>query len=389
MASIVLFLAMAAYIGLYIAQASRERVQTSPAVTTTVTDSGEAAGVIVREEIVLSTARDYVYVEAGDGERISAGSVAARGMDSQEALDAAGRVRELTKEIARVRTLLGGVSTASGLTERDAAIRASIYDLSRCSATGDLSALSSAGASLSTLLFSSSASVTAADLAALEDELKSVSGSAFAGSAVITAPDSGLFTTEVDGLEGLTPQALEGITPSGVEELTYGRVQVPDSVFGKLVTGYRWYYACVMESQAADKLSAGSYAYLSLGRRYGGDIQARVDYVSESEGGRRAVVFSSLRSLGETLASRELSAQVIFNQYTGLRVPVKALHVTADGETYVYVITAQRVEKKLVEILTRADDYYLVEAGDAADSLREGNEVVVGGRQVTEGMYVG
>ena len=43
----------------------------------------------------------------------------------------------------------------------------------------------------------------------------------------------------------------------------------------------------------------------------------------------------------------------------------------------------------LIEILTRADDYYLVEAGDAADSLREGNEVVVGGRQVTEGMYVG
>ncbi|NCC68725.1 MAG: hypothetical protein EOM14_11140, partial [Clostridia bacterium] len=144
MAAVVLFLAMAVYFGVYVWQSTREALVTSPAVKTTVTETAEITGIAIREETVISSDRAYVFISADDGKEISRGAVIASAMDSESAMERAGRRRELENEISYIETMLSGITSADDLTERDDAIRSAVLSLSECVATGDLSDLDGA-----------------------------------------------------------------------------------------------------------------------------------------------------------------------------------------------------------------------------------------------------
>ena len=47
-----------------------------------------------------------------------------------------------------------------------------------------------------------------------------------------------------------------------------------------------------------------------------------------------------------------------------------------------------QVEKKTVDLLYEGDGYYIISPGNRPDSLRAGNEVVVSGRNVHDGMVL-
>ena len=99
------------------------------------------------------------------------------------------------------------------------------------------------------------------------------------------------------------------------------------------------------------------------------------------------MLFRSCRTaLAETLTLREMTAEIVYDQVSGLRVPAKAVHVDEEGRTFVYVISSLQIEKKPVEILTDAGDYYIVEAQSDVNALRAGNEIVVSGKNIKAGM---
>ena len=100
------------------------------------------------------------------------------------------------------------------------------------------------------------------------------------------------------------------------------------------------------------------------------------------------MVFSTERALDDTLNMRVAAANIVFSEEDGLRVPLKAVHVDKDGKTFVYCLTAQQVEKKYVSILSTEKDYYLVSIDADADALREGNTVVVSGKDIYEGRVI-
>jgi hypothetical protein len=54
----------------------------------------------------------------------------------------------------------------------------------------------------------------------------------------------------------------------------------------------------------------------------------------------------------------------------------------------VYVITAERMEMKRVEILYQSDDYVILARGTGKDALRAGNEVIVDGKGLKDGRAI-
>jgi hypothetical protein len=387
-AAVVLFLAMAVYFGVYVWQSTREALVTSPAVKTTVAESADITGIAVREETVLSSDRAYVFLRADDGKEIAKGAVIASAMDSESAMERAGRRRELENEIGYIETMLSGITSADDLTERNAVVRSAVLALSACVATGDLTELDGACVKLSSLIFSESASVSEADLDALKLELSSIENTTYSDSEDITAPESGLFTTILDGYESLSPDMLTDISPVDIKGFLSGEGSVPSGAIGKLVTGFRWYFAGVMDAEAAGKLTEGDSVAVSFGRYYGDDIRMRVEQISTPSGGECAVVLSTLDALSGTLAMRAAEASILSSEFTGLRVPAKALHVDEDGKSFVYVVAANQVAVKYVETICQAGDYYLVSIETDADALREGTEIIVSGKAVYEGMIL-
>jgi hypothetical protein len=376
---------MAAYLGVYIFQSTQRTVQTSPAVKTTLTDTADLRGIAVRQEEVLLTGRSYVFVTADDGATVSRGEVLASAMDSEAAMERAGRKKELQSEISRMEALLTGLDTVGDLTERDSAVRKAVFSLAGCVSSGDLSDLPSAAASLSSLLMSGSGSASQAELDALKAELTSMQNNTYSDSEDIVSASSGVFTTVLDGWEGVEPLSLSDLTPSGLNALMEARQDVPQGAIGKVVTDFRWYFAVLMDKAPAGDLTVGDYVPVDLGRHYSENVTMRVESISSPQNGQCAVVLSTLKALSETLAMRLADAEMITHSYTGLRVPTKALHVDEDGRAYVFVAAGGLVDTRYVTTLYQSSDYYLVEVESHADALREGDEIIVRGKNVEEG----
>lgn len=387
--AVVLFAAAAIYLGAWLLRSTRESVVTAPVTRSSVSDSAQADGIAVREEQLLSADKQFVSVQAEDGREVSAGQTLATAMDSEASLQRMNHIAELKLEISSLETMLSGVTASSSdVTSRDADIRSAVLELSSSVARGEVSGVEGAALNLSALVFKTDAAADSeAKLTALKKELAGYSQSSIVGSDVLTAPDSGMFSESVDGYENVTPKMLENLTVSGLNKIMSAQTDVDVKVYGKLVTSYRWYFAAELDKSYAARLSVGKTVYLDFQRYTSEKIPAKVMGISAAEDGKCAVVFYTERALSDTLAMRKASAEIVFSEEDGLRVPLKSVHVDKDG-TYVYCITAQQVEKKYVDIVSTEDDYYLVAIGEDANALREGNTVVVSGKDIHEGKVI-
>ena len=385
--AILLFLAFAAYAGVYAYRALRDTTVTAEAVAADVTLGGLANGIVIREETVLTSAEKYIDVTARDGAKVAAGAPLATAMRSEAGLQRANRMHELELEISRVSAALEELDSAADLTTRDEALRSAVSVLAVSVARHELSGLDGSTLNLRSLLFSPDASgVSEAELRSLRRELESLRSSSSSDAEALTAACSGIFTTLVDGYEGLTPADLEGLTPETLSALTDAAADKPAGAYGKLVTSYRWYFAALMSEDDAARLTVGRTATLNFGRYYGTDIYARVLSISAPEDGSVAVVFRCDTALADTLAMRRVPANVVFEAYSGIRVPVKAVHSDpASGEAWVWTVTAMQLVRRPVEVLYTDEDFAIVADSAEADALRSGNTVVVSGRDLYEG----
>jgi hypothetical protein len=136
----------------------------------------------------------------------------------------------------------------------------------------------------------------------------------------------------------------------------------------------------------------GGSALLRFSGDFRQDVTMRVDHLSQAENEQVCAVFSTDRYLGQTTLLRFQSAELIFNSYSGLRIPKQALHMekytTTDEQTGevtehqmlgVYILIAGRAEFKQVNVVTESQDFYVVRSVNesAADALRSGDEVIV------------
>ena len=389
--AILLFLAFAAYMGVYAVRALRDTTVTAEAVAADVTLGGLANGIVIREETVLTSGEKYIDVTVRDGAKVAAGAALATAMRSESGLQRASRMHELELEISRMTAALDEMDSAEDLTTRDESLRTLVQELSGAVARHELSSLDASSLNLRSLLFSNSASgVSRSELRTLQRELDSLRSSSSSDATVLTAEQSGVFSTLIDGYESLSAADAEGLTPAKLNELTALTPDKPDGAYGKLVTSYRWLFAAVMSAEDAENLKVGRTATLNFGRYYGADIYARVLSISEPEDGSVAVVFRCDTALADTLAMRRVPANVVFETYDGIRVPAQAVQTDpASGESWVWTITAMQLERKRVELLYIDDDFAVLAHSAEPDALRSGNTVVVSGQDLYEGKIMG
>lgn len=388
--AVLLFLAFAAYLGSYAVRSLQTGTVTAEAIGADFDLSGVANGIVVREESVLSSQEAYVDVNFADGEKVAAGTLLATAVSSEQGLERANRIHTLELEISRVSTALRGLDSADSVASRETALTVAAQDLAAAVARHDVSTLDSAALNLGSLLLGvDSDLVSEARLEALQRELQSLRGSTTSDAVSITAEVSGTYSSVVDGYEWLTLADVEGASPSRLQELIQdGKQSYPDA-FGKLISSHRWYFAAVMTSVDAANLSVGRNAKLNFGRYYSADVTARVMSISPSEDGSVTVVFRCDTALSGTLAMRAVTANVIFGSYDGIRIPAQAVRADEETETtYVWCVTAMQLERKTIQIVYAADDFVIVQRESTPRALREGNIVVVSGKDLYEGKVI-
>lgn len=194
------------------------------------------------------------------------------------------------------------------------------------------------------------------------------------------AAGSALYYSRSDGLESLSPERLSGLDVPALEALLSQSPAPDDS--GRLVLDFGWYYAAFV---AADAPVPASGRCRVLFEGFDTPASAQILSLSPAQNGQRALVLRLTVGGDDYMSLRKCSAQIIFSEYSGLSLPEEAVHKDADGNTFVYTVTAGVVERKTVDILYTDGDGCIAAFSSAADALREGNRVIVSGKEIYEG----
>ena len=402
--------ALVIYFGFYVAKVFSEPYTTALAYTYTSNDSAEAVGILVRQETVLPAQTGIVDVTRSEGEKVGVGQSVAQVYRDSQAQNNQADLEALADQIQLLEYSSdgGGVDSAAKLDEN---ILQAVTALHAASGVGDYNQLEDQARTLkSTVLkrgYVYGNSLGAEELSQKLNDLKSqyaaLKQQTSSSTSSVRAPQSGVFSTLVDGYEtAVTPQTVFQLTPSSLSALLAGQGKESGGGVGKLITSTRWYFAAALPVSVAERLKEGSTATLRFSGDFDQDIDMRVDQIGEAEGDKSVVVFSTDRYLSQTTLLRQQTAELIFNSWSGLRIPKQALRMEkstyTDKETGqevqnnrlgVYALLGGRAEFKTVEVVTEGDDYYVVRSTtDESDALRAGDEVIVRATELYDGQLL-
>lgn len=376
----VLFLAVLGYICVYIYNATQNTYVTASAFSYTLEETVSAHGFVVRSESVMEEVNDATLPIVNEGEKVASGQAVAVEYAGRQALETASEIHELRLRIAQIEST-GGEDAV------DAASYDSVAELSRAVRGGDLSKLDEISLKIDTYIFTSKRA-QADELPELKARLE-ILESANAGVSMIRSEVSGVFSQAVDGYEHISPDMLDELRPSGLEEL-FAAPKSISAASAKIITGFKWYYAAIVDAAEALRLTPGKSITLQFSGSYHAQTEMKIESISRREQNACVVLFSSERGIHEVTRLRELNAEIVIRNVTGIRIPKEAMRLDDDGATYIYLQTGARAEKIIVEILSEFADGYLVRDGaDNGTPLRPGATIIVKANNLFDGKVVG
>lgn len=406
-----LLLCIVVYLGFYVVNSFSGGLTTVMAYTDSVDLGVEVAGLVVREEQVLTARVGSAMVDLSptDGERVAAGGVVATLYANSSALEAKHTLLALEAEIEQLEYALRSSPADSSRTESDLLAAIAVFHASACAE--NLDRLEQDTLRLRSLVlkwdYTRSGGSTQELQSVIDEKSAQLSGlraSLGAASTVVYAPCSGVFSSQADGLEEqLTPDLLEHITAGQLRALRAAPSTPPDGAIGKLITSSTWYYAALVPEEDAALLRTGRRYPLRFTHDYSEPISMKLERVSDAENGYCALVFSCRTALGDTTLLRRQSVNIITQQITGIRIPRSALRAlsrtrtdSATGQeeevivTGVYTVLSRQAKFIPVNVLYQGDDYFLVESSnpDSATRLRSGDEIIVYTAGITDGKVV-
>ena len=197
---------------------------------------------------------------------------------------------------------------------------------------------------------------------------------AVCGDQFILAPSAGIYLRETDGFEHLTESILADITPAALDGLLQAD-PASSSAQGKIISGNKWLFAALAETDCAALLQEGRTARLTIPSDSPIELTATVLRISPEENGRCAVVFRCIDHLQSTVRLRRLTATMNGSQTQGLRLPTQAV-CTDEAGSFVYRYTASKAEKIYVTILSEDNDFTIVSKDSSAHALHAGDRII-------------
>lgn len=403
---------IALYLGYYIFSALNEPYQTAQVYAYTASDSVTAEGLVVREALVLPAQSGILELTRGEGEKVGKGQQIALVYRDSQAQASQAHIEELELAIELLEDAISQSGDLESAARLDEDIIQSMVSLRASYALGDCTQLREQvlGVKSSVLKrgYTYGDGLTSADLSArlrqLKEERDLLTRQSARATTRVTAPTPGVFSALVDGYETrLTPDTVDQLTPTTLQELINSPAGEDSGAMGKLITSDTWYFAANLPETAARRLEEGDAASLRFSGELNRDVEMTVDRVGATEGGKTLVIFSSNRYLALTTLLRHQTAELIFESWSGLRIPKQALRLvdvsqeadhsgeaaSAASKTGVYVLVNGRTEFREADILYEGSDYYVVRPlGSGRKILRAGDAVITHGTGLQDGLLL-
>lgn len=335
-------------------------------------ESVEADALIVRDETIVEKGTTGVLKSfVAQDERVKAyaaiGAVLSGSADSQKIAE----LNEMNREIEILTRALGENSLLSlDESKIDSTLDTVIENLRYSAAKNDLSTAVGLCDSVRVLTQRkagvSQSGETSGELEALTARRDALMQSLGGSYKAIYAPVAGLYSSDMDGLEGvLTPQTITEMTPEQIDKYLDKDVTYNPEGLCKIINNYKWYIVFHLAEEECSELQNGksySVMFTDLGEAEKVGI---VKSIGEKDSqGRCAVTMQFDEHIDNFTTTRRTRVQVIKEKYSGIYIPRSAIRV--DSETQVQGVWVQNeveLEFRSIAEVYRDDDFVLVKAG--------------------------
>lgn len=370
----------------------------------TVLETVDAKMYIIRDETILTTASGGVTVPlAKNGERVSKGSTIAAIFASEGSAENYVESKSLEQKLGSYQKIDGQLKLANvDLNKLNGEINREFLSMADAAYSNDFSDLADAKLSFAEKLSRKQISLgkevdCSSQIAELQSEITALQSDA-TPSEIITAESAGYYVSEVDGYENvLTGADVESLTEDKLKETFKAeKTEPPEGAIGKIIDGYNWYIATVVETAKVSELSKGSSVDLIFGESEDETVKTYIHTVKSINVDESLIVFRC-NLMNEKLTSlRVVDGKIVVNEYTGLKVSRDAVRLDDEGNSGVYVRRGNIVNFRSLNILYSEDDFVIAvkpssESGiDLAHThLKLYDEVIISGKELKDGMVIG
>ncbi len=408
-------LSFAAFLAIYLSahffNSLEEPYQTTRVYSYTANDSVLAEGLVVRDALVLPAPSGILEVTRAEGEKVGKGQQIALVYRDSQAQASQAQIEELEMDITLLEEAISQSGDLESAARLDEDILQAVVDLRSSYAQRDYSQLREQVVGVKSSVLKRGytygeglpSAALSARLRQAKDELAVLTRQSAQATTRITAPVPGVFSNLVDGYESLlTPKSILQLTPTSLQELIDKPVGEDISSMGKLITSDTWYFAANLPQEAAERLREGDRASLRFTGDLNRDVTMTVEQLGTTEDGKTLAIFSSNRYLTSTTLLRSQTAELIFESWSGLRIPKEALHLVDEEQTDeetgqvsrirrmgVYALVNGRAEFHELSIITEGTDYYVVRpVGSGKKILRAGDDIIIAGAGLQDGLLL-
>lgn len=368
----------------------------------TVLETVDAEMYVIRDEIVLDTSVTGVIVPlAKNSERVSKGSTIAAAFPSEASAENYVKLQALSKKLDAYQKIDSQLKLANiDIDKLTDEIDSDFESMLNAAYNNDFSSLEEDKLSFSEKLsrrqisFGNDVDCTG-KIAEIQSEISALK-SAGIPSEIITADESGYYVSKLDGYENvLTCKDIDSLTPEILEKALDAKGnEKSESSIGKIIDGYNWYVAAVIDSSAADDFSKGKSVRLMLDESMGNPVKTVVHSVKKFDS--QLLVIFRCNLMNEDLTElRKVNGKIILNEYTGLKVSRDAVRLDENGNSGAYVRIGNMVYFRSLNIVY-SEDSFVIAVKPSADSgvkldhthLKLYDEIIISGKELSDGMVI-
>ncbi len=390
-----IILIIVVFLGHQVISAIYNPVKTETAKFYTAVDDFNITGLIIRNEtLVESNDGGVKHFVIADGNRVSKNGVIANIYDNESASITVTNIESVKNKIADIEDILSyNDIEAANLDLINARVEERVNELIMATSIGAYDGVTEKANNLLSSINRKQAAVGVASdltprLEALKSELTSLSSALPTVKGQIKATQSGYFVSKTDGYEQVfKTDNLDALTPEFFKSATVKEHSA--NVIGKIVSDYEWYIAAEVSLNESLNYKEGERLIITTSVKSSPELSVSVKKINISESTASAVIIFSCNEMNSELASmRSGPMSVIKAEYSGLKVPRKALRVV-EGVKGVYVLSGMQIEFVPIEIIYSSDSYIICEKqSESGDVLMLYDEVVVKGKNLYDGKIV-
>ena len=381
---ITLFCVVASYLIFSVTRFSGSEFSTYKAVRYEAGDGITTSGFLVRSEQILKAGSgDIIVPTRAEGEKVGKGQTVASAYRSDAARARQNRIDALEEEIAQMKYAHSFSGTDVDSATLDADILRLMNQVTVAAARREYAAADKAADAMKPYLLRRYINSTDAEalwrrIVEAQGRLDALKAEAGAEAGTVTAPVSGYFSSVADGYEDeLTPAFLETATVAALRKYE-GITGRETGAFGKLVTSQKWYFAAIVPTQNVASLKAGDRIDVNFSYDFYETVRMKVERISPSEDGDCILVLSSESYIQDAVSARTQTADLVFSDRSGLRVPKTAIYANDKGDSGVYVLEGAEAKWKTVTVLYDSGDSFIVALDTAStNNLWPEDEIIL------------